>query len=243
MTTGEGRSGRGGGLGTENKAIATSPTPVVTPHYGCHDLTFLCRFDHRPFLYNVGWPWQFRRMDAAVAQAEGQQQLGSGDGLTVAAAAGPALAGPGEAPSATHGLKANSIMKQFTMRGGGGGGSGQGRTLRQSQVAASEQGGGSVGGSGSGRKCYKCQGWGHYTSDCPNNKGTASEQGGGSGGSGSGGKDKGHIQCLKCQAWGHFASDCPNNKSHIQCYNCQGWGHFRNECPNNKGTGRELPSM
>lgn len=26
------------------------------------------RFDHRPFLYNVRWPWQFRQIDAHVSQ-------------------------------------------------------------------------------------------------------------------------------------------------------------------------------
>ena len=87
-------------------------------------------FDHRPFLYNVGWPWQFRRMDAAVAQAEGQQQRqqgSAGDGL-MAAAAGPALAaGQGEeALSVTRSLKMNSIMKQFTLSGGGGRSRGRG---------------------------------------------------------------------------------------------------------------------
>ena len=28
------------------------------------------RFDHRPFLYNVGWNWQFRKIDEAVAALE-----------------------------------------------------------------------------------------------------------------------------------------------------------------------------
>lgn len=28
------------------------------------------RFDHRPFLYNVGWPWQFRSIDAIVDELE-----------------------------------------------------------------------------------------------------------------------------------------------------------------------------
>ena len=35
------------------------------------------RFDHRPFLYNVRWPWQFARMDeivAAVGPEQSQQQ-------------------------------------------------------------------------------------------------------------------------------------------------------------------------
>ena len=29
------------------------------------------RFDLRPFLYNVKWPWQFARIDSIVAKAEG----------------------------------------------------------------------------------------------------------------------------------------------------------------------------
>jgi len=28
------------------------------------------RFDHRQFLYNVRWPWQFKRVDELVQQTE-----------------------------------------------------------------------------------------------------------------------------------------------------------------------------
>lgn len=31
------------------------------------------RFDHRPFLYNTRWPWQFRRLDDMAAQLDTQR--------------------------------------------------------------------------------------------------------------------------------------------------------------------------
>ena len=33
------------------------------------------RFDHRQFLYNVRWPWQFRRIDALAAQLQDRKKL------------------------------------------------------------------------------------------------------------------------------------------------------------------------
>jgi NAD+ synthase (glutamine-hydrolysing) len=36
------------------------------------------RFDHRPFLYNWRWPWQFTRMDELAQQQQQQQQQAEG---------------------------------------------------------------------------------------------------------------------------------------------------------------------
>jgi NAD+ synthase (glutamine-hydrolysing) len=32
------------------------------------------RFDHRPFLYNVHWPWQFVRIDKSVERLKAAQR-------------------------------------------------------------------------------------------------------------------------------------------------------------------------
>lgn len=43
------------------------------------------RFDHRQFLYNFRWPWQFRAIDQlaqAAAQAQQQEQQGGGGEAT-----------------------------------------------------------------------------------------------------------------------------------------------------------------
>ena len=40
---------------------------VLTPSYHAESYSpDDNRFDHRPFLYNVSWTWQFRQIDAAV---------------------------------------------------------------------------------------------------------------------------------------------------------------------------------
>jgi NAD+ synthase (glutamine-hydrolysing) len=59
-------------------AINRHKATVLTPSYHAESYSpDDNRFDHRPFLYNAGWPWQFRRIDelaAALPQQEQQQQ-------------------------------------------------------------------------------------------------------------------------------------------------------------------------
>ena len=38
------------------------------------------RFDHRPFLYNTRWTWQFGAIDQAVEGMQGQQEMDVGKG-------------------------------------------------------------------------------------------------------------------------------------------------------------------
>jgi len=50
-------------------AINRHKMTVLTPSY--HAETYSPddnRFDHRPFLYNAMWPWQFRAIDEQVSQ-------------------------------------------------------------------------------------------------------------------------------------------------------------------------------
>jgi NAD+ synthase (glutamine-hydrolysing) len=51
---------------------------VLTPSYHAESYSpDDNRFDHRQFLYNAAWPWQFRRIDelaAALPQQQQQQQ-------------------------------------------------------------------------------------------------------------------------------------------------------------------------
>lgn len=43
---------------------------TLTPAYHAEDYSpDDNRFDHRPFLYNKAWTWQFRKIDELVAQA------------------------------------------------------------------------------------------------------------------------------------------------------------------------------
>jgi NAD+ synthase (glutamine-hydrolysing) len=49
-------------------AINRHKATVLTPSYHAENYSpDDNRFDHRQFLYNVGWPWQFKRIDDAVA--------------------------------------------------------------------------------------------------------------------------------------------------------------------------------
>lgn len=43
------------------------------------------RFDHRQFLYNFRWPWQFRRIDQLAAGAAQAQPVGGSASATAAA--------------------------------------------------------------------------------------------------------------------------------------------------------------
>lgn len=53
-----------------NRHKATTLTPAYhAESYSPDDH----RFDHRPFLYNTRWPWQFRRLDAMAEQLEAQR--------------------------------------------------------------------------------------------------------------------------------------------------------------------------
>ncbi|KAK9820653.1 hypothetical protein WJX81_008191 [Elliptochloris bilobata] len=53
-----------------NRHKATTLTPAYhAESYSPDDH----RFDHRPFLYNARWPWQFRHLDAMAAQLEAQR--------------------------------------------------------------------------------------------------------------------------------------------------------------------------
>jgi len=53
-----------------NRHKATTLTPAYhAESYSPDDH----RFDHRPFLYNTAWPWQFRRLDALARQLEAQR--------------------------------------------------------------------------------------------------------------------------------------------------------------------------
>uniref|UniRef100_A0A383W8A4 Glutamine-dependent NAD(+) synthetase n=1 Tax=Tetradesmus obliquus TaxID=3088 RepID=A0A383W8A4_TETOB len=59
-------------------AINRHKATVLTPSYHAESYSpDDNRFDHRPFLYNTAWPWQFRRIDALAAdlpQQHHQQQ-------------------------------------------------------------------------------------------------------------------------------------------------------------------------
>ncbi|KAF6262108.1 glutamine-dependent NAD(+) synthetase with GAT domain-containing protein [Scenedesmus sp. NREL 46B-D3] len=59
-------------------AINRHKATVLTPSYHAESYSpDDNRFDHRQFLYNAGWPWQFRRIDqlaAALPQQQQQQQ-------------------------------------------------------------------------------------------------------------------------------------------------------------------------
>ena len=48
-----------------NRHKATTITPAYHAESYSPDDN---RFDHRPFLYNVRWPWQFRAMDGIVSR-------------------------------------------------------------------------------------------------------------------------------------------------------------------------------
>lgn len=52
-------------------AINRHKATVLTPAYHAENYSpDDNRFDHRQFLYNVGWPWQFRAIDQAVTEME-----------------------------------------------------------------------------------------------------------------------------------------------------------------------------
>lgn len=49
-------------------AINRHKTTVLTPSYHAENYSpDDNRFDHRQFLYNFAWPWQFKRIDELVA--------------------------------------------------------------------------------------------------------------------------------------------------------------------------------
>lgn len=51
-------------------AINRHKATVLTPSYHAESYSpDDNRFDHRQFLYNVSWPWQFSRIDALAASA------------------------------------------------------------------------------------------------------------------------------------------------------------------------------
>lgn len=53
-------------------AINRHKATVLTPSYHAESYSpDDNRFDHRQFLYNTAWPWQFKRIDAAVAASTG----------------------------------------------------------------------------------------------------------------------------------------------------------------------------
>ena len=52
-----------------NRHKATTLTPAYHAESYSPDDN---RFDHRPFLYHVRWPWQFRRVDEEARAAEGR---------------------------------------------------------------------------------------------------------------------------------------------------------------------------
>ena len=61
------------------KQTLRRPTTPAAESYSPDDN----RFDHRQFLYNFRWPWQFRAIDQlaeAAAAAQAQQQGGGGGG-------------------------------------------------------------------------------------------------------------------------------------------------------------------
>ena len=52
-------------------AINRHKATVLTPSYHAESYSpDDNRFDHRQFLYNVRWPWQFKRIDELAAAAE-----------------------------------------------------------------------------------------------------------------------------------------------------------------------------
>ena len=69
------------------------------PTYTSYALV-LIRFDHRPFLYNIAWPWQFRSMDGAVALAEKSVAHRQQSAAAGSEARGGA-SGPGPSPAAS----------------------------------------------------------------------------------------------------------------------------------------------
>jgi NAD+ synthase (glutamine-hydrolysing) len=56
-------------------AINRHKTTVLTPSYHAENYSpDDNRFDHRQFLYNVSWPWQFRKIDEIVAMHCGEEK-------------------------------------------------------------------------------------------------------------------------------------------------------------------------
>ncbi|GFH21070.1 uncharacterized protein HaLaN_18305 [Haematococcus lacustris] len=52
-------------------AINRHKTTVLTPSYHAESYSpDDNRFDHRQFLYNIRWPWQYRRIDELVKEME-----------------------------------------------------------------------------------------------------------------------------------------------------------------------------
>ncbi|KAG1675369.1 hypothetical protein FOA52_012288 [Chlamydomonas sp. UWO 241] len=104
-------------------AINRHKATVLTPSYHAENYSpDDNRFDHRPFLYNVFWPWQFKRIDELVARAEapppesaqhsgvsssGTGSFGAGAGQPVSAGAGAGAGRPvgaGEGAAAAKGM-------------------------------------------------------------------------------------------------------------------------------------------
>ena len=54
-----------------NRHKATTITPAYHAEAYSPDDN---RFDHRPFLYNTAWPWQFARIRDAVLHLQGDTQ-------------------------------------------------------------------------------------------------------------------------------------------------------------------------
>ena len=56
-------------------SINRHKTTVLTPSYHAESYSpDDNRFDHRQFLYNVSWPWQFRRVDEMAAMAAREEK-------------------------------------------------------------------------------------------------------------------------------------------------------------------------
>ncbi|PPQ66473.1 hypothetical protein CVT24_007047 [Panaeolus cyanescens] len=103
----------------------------------------------------------------------------------------------------------------------------------------SKTGGG--GGGSSTDVCFKCNGTGHWASNCPNPDTSKRSRSFGSSSNSS-------ITCFKCKAPGHLSTACPNGGGESKpsyggksstdvCYKCNRTGHWSKDCPKPMSSG------
>ncbi len=78
------------------------------------------RFDHRPFLYNVRWPWQFQRMDDEAAAAERRRPPQGAAAVLKrdAPGLGAPSGGDGQEAEQRHPAAAEAVARRMSSLGG-----------------------------------------------------------------------------------------------------------------------------